>query len=399
MQNEICCERRLMNMAEKLCVCAVCQNDEAFWCCDVIIGGLHRVDKFTGKIRCVVSPRQMYQEGFFSVRKLLCWRDKILILPTELNRKWIVYDIATEKIRFIHPVSFPYFSEETIIVGTQAFCVPFVSDKPVLVLDMDTMQCMARLDIFYEGEKTESPFEIWNASVLGNGICFLMRDSNCLCRINGRDVKTIMLDIPETAGCADFYGDEGWVLTSGGTNLYRIDTDGKCLGRIPMKIRQEFVRLAATPRYIFLLPREGSTISVYDQYMQCFKYINSDKPEVGHLLPEPLYVGAYWDYMISENQIYFMQCKYALLIVDLDTLEYRQRDLHYSESFSKKNYWNYYWWIQQMYRKEFKEPMMYSLKGYLKMVTYNRAEACCDGVENSKIWECLKGSVKYRMKK
>ena len=58
-------------MTEQSCVCALCQSEDAFWYCDTIIGGLHRVDKNTGAIRCVISPKDMYREGYFYVRKLL----------------------------------------------------------------------------------------------------------------------------------------------------------------------------------------------------------------------------------------------------------------------------------------------------------------------------------------
>jgi hypothetical protein len=377
------------NMAERVCVGAVCQNSEAFWCCDVIIGGIYRVDKSTGKIRCVVSPVQMYREGYFFVRKLLYWQDKIFILPTEFNRKWIVYCIASERISFCHPITFQYFSEETIIKESKGFCIPFFSDKPVLILDLDTMQCIDKLDIKCAGEESGIYFEIWNAFTLEDEICFLLKNSTCLCRINGRDIKTIILDIPKKAGCMDFYRNEGWVLAADGTNLYKVDVNGKCIDKIPMKINKEFVRLAATQRYVFLLPRKGSGIYVYDQYIQGFQFINAGRKEIKHLLPEPLYAGSYWDYIIDGSKIQFLQCKYPQLVVDLETLEYEQKEFCYSEKFSKEKYWNYYWRIQKMYGKIFKEPEADSLKGFLKMVIYSEKEKKQGVAVELKIWEYL----------
>ena len=48
-----------MPMREKLCVCAVCQNNDSFWCIDAIIGGLYHFDKVNRSIRCVLSPKQI----------------------------------------------------------------------------------------------------------------------------------------------------------------------------------------------------------------------------------------------------------------------------------------------------------------------------------------------------
>lgn len=373
---------------EKLCACAVCQSSDSIWCCDVIIGGLHRIDKRTGRMKCVISPDQMYMDGYFTIRKLIYWNERILVLPTEFKRKWIAFTVDTEEITFCHPISFPYYTEEAIVVGNTLLCIPFSSDEPVLALNLDTMQYINKLDMWNKLEKPENPFEIWNASVMEDGICFLMRNSTYWCQINDKEVKTVKLEISEAVSSVDFCGSEGWALASGGKNLYKIDANGKCVDTVLMEIKQEYVRLIATQRYVFLLPKKGSGISVYDQCEHKFEVINSGRPEVNHLLLEPLYVCSYWDYIIEGKEIWFMPCRYSQLIVNLETLECRQADISYSESFSRKKYWNYCCWIQKLRQIEFKEETKDSLQGFLSMIVYSELENIKQ-VKSSRIWECL----------
>ncbi|MEY8430630.1 hypothetical protein AALC75_08900 [Lachnospiraceae bacterium 48-42] len=374
-------------MAEKLCVCAACHNRDAVWWCDVIIGGLHCANKKTREIRCVVSPMQMYQEGYFSVRKLVYWHDKIFILPTDLEKKWIVYDIATEKISYFHPVSFHYISEESVVIGSSLVCIPFFSNEPVLVIDLDTMQCIDKFDIWQRGKKPENIFEIWSASIAEAGISFLLRNSAYWCSIKGEKVQIVTLEISEPISCADICGSDGWALGMKGKTLYKFDEDGRCMAEIPIKVQREFVRLIATQRYIFLLPQEGSGLYVYDQYMQRFEIINSGMIENEHLFPGRLYVCSYWDYIIEGKTIHFMPCKYSYLSVDLETLECRQTDPDYPERFSKKCYWNYYLWIQELGQKKFREEVKDSLAGFLNMVIFSETGGAQDGIKKSKVWE------------
>lgn len=377
-------------MAEKLCVCAACHNRDAVWWCDVIIGGLHCANKKTREIRCVVSPMQMYREGYFSVRKLIDWHDKILILPTDLEKTWIVYDIAAEEISYFHPVSFHYVSEESVVIGSGLVCIPFFSNKPVLVIDLDTMQCIDKIDIWQKGKKPENIFEIWSASVAETGISFLLRNSAYWCSIKGGKAQIVTLEIPEPVSCADLCGSDGWALGMKGKTLYKFDGNGKCRAEIPIKLQTEFVRLIATQRYIFLLPQEGSGLYVYDQYMQRFEIMNSGLTENEHLIPDQLYVCSYWDYIIEGKSIQFMPCKYPHLIVDLETLECRQKEPGYPEGFSKKCYWNYYLWIQELRKKVFWEEVKNSLAGFLNMVMFSETGEALSVVKKSKVWEYVK---------
>ena len=382
-----------MPMREKLCVCAVCQNNDSFWCIDAIIGGLYHFDKVNRSIRCVLSPKQIYREGYFLVRKILYWNRKIFILPTHLNKEWVVYNIQTEQIDYFHPIPFHFISEETIVIENHAFCIPFFSNEPVLILDLETLQYEKKINIWKEREMPEKIFEIWNAKTVENESYFLIHNSSYLCKISIKDEKIIILEIPEKMSCADFCNNDGWALTVTGKTLYKLDENGACLEKIEMETNQKFIRLIATYRFVFLLPQKGNMILVYDAYLHQFNLINSGIEEISHLLPEKLYFSSYWEYIIEKNKIHFMPCRYPYFIIDLVTLNNEQSDLSHSDIFSKEHYWKYYFWIQNLNPRIFVEETEENLVGFINMIKYIEVKAVEGRPKKSKIWEYMKKNL------
>ena len=77
-------------MREKLVSRVCCQDGEFLWCYDDAAGALTRINIETLEIECMLSPMQLIMESDDEIGNLISWKDKIILLPSKIGKKWVL---------------------------------------------------------------------------------------------------------------------------------------------------------------------------------------------------------------------------------------------------------------------------------------------------------------------
>lgn len=194
----------------------------------------------------------------------------------------------------------------------------------------------------------------------------------------------------------DFYADEFWVLPMYGDKIYQIDENGAIIDQVKLIcngnvfLASEFIRIVVQEKYLFLLSYQRQGIYVYDKIKKGIVIIG-DK---NCLLPETYRTNSvgYWGYYILDNNICFLPWQYKGLEVNLDTLEYKYRDMPYPASWTDKEYkYRYYWNLFFNQDFLFMETDKKSFDTFSEYIINDEAGMLIESIGNTgkKIWSVI----------
>ncbi len=377
-------------MREKLIGWVYCQDDKYLWCYDEVISALSRVEIESMQTQCMVSPMQLLNDGCFEIGKLIKWKNKIIILPREISKKWIFYDIGSGKVDYgavctdSHRLADAILFENVLVI----FSV-FVKD-PILVVDLMERKVVKRIDF---GLLPQKGMHIMDVTVDQGDIRFLIRNSSFCGRLNSKGIHLTQIRVKAPFACADFFDGTGWAVTCKGDLLYHFDSDGTILDCYKINLGIEFKRIVFEGGRIFLLSAYEGMIKIFD--IENGYEINVCAQQESNFanLPELFKQVDYWGYMKKDSDIWFLPLKYPLQIVNIDTLMCRQEMLQYSEEFSENEYWEYCRYARKMKRFIYSEKLPNeSLERYVELIKGNKTSIDRKSKSSSgkKIWDKFK---------
>lgn len=377
-------------MKEYLCSYSFCQDKEYIWMIDIITRGLFRIDKSTFCAQCMLSPKELYVENTFDVQKLLDWDDQIIMIPININEKWIIFHKNTKAVEQFCPIKIPSKCVDAFREGDKIICVPTRMHEPVAVVDMKTQKCINLIEQWVSLDKAmDSLGQIWNAVSENHRIYFPVRGFQIVVMTDGIQIKAVKLNLDSPIAAADFYKGRWWVLTAEGRSLYSFDVSGKFLEEFPLNKQFKCARLIITDRYVFILPEKGQAISVADLKLGEMKEINTEVKK----LPDPIYAVSYWHYYYTDNNLIFLPHNYPCTVVKLDNLSVKHQEIFCTDEFVKEQYWKHYRDFRLSFSKTyFAENRNTSMHSFLKFVKEEIEFERNVNTDNRgvKIWKAMK---------
>ena len=121
-----------------------CLDQESLWAMDDMIAGLYLIDLRKFEIKCVIDCQKLFPHGRFNVLSLFTWKkDYVVIVPMEVDRKWIIYNKITGETEYRKVIE-QKCQEILITVDSernQLYFFPLYRYDPILIINLDTLTC------------------------------------------------------------------------------------------------------------------------------------------------------------------------------------------------------------------------------------------------------------------
>ena len=322
-----------------------CVDQDTIWIVDEIIYGLYSIEKKTFKTKCVINSWELFRYGYFKPQALIEWKDiYIIIIPLNIQKKWIIYNKITDKLEYRQILSIKCECTFICIDKTtnEAYFCPVSLQDPIVVIDFEKLICTRVITGWASGISKNDNIAAWRGTHNKKYIFFPLRGVEIFVRLthNDKKIKILKSDIMEGISDMDCYLEEIWVLPTNGKRIYRINENGKILFSIELIVKEqeistsEFVKIIVQKNFVFLLPYHFCGIFVYDK----LKHQLTRIAENNLVLSETYRTRniRYWGYYIENNYICFLPLQNKFLQIDLNTLTCEQKDIFYPEKWQEK---------------------------------------------------------------
>lgn len=356
-------------MSEKLLGWIYHWDGTYLWCYDEKICTLSRTDINTMNVICAISPVQILKGEWYEVGNLIGWGDKLIIIPQNIEKEWVIYDKQNGHIEYGIFCSEKQLSVAGAVLRNNLILFPASVSDPILVIDLQKREIIKKISLQDYGLVPEHDMVILDTKLDKGDICFLIRNSCYYGRINDTEFQLTRIQAGVKLECADFYGDTGWAVDHGGKVLYQFDKAGNLLGELSINVGTEFGRIAVENKKIFLLPVNQSQLWAFDVDKNQIKEIDVQQKETSFSILETFGSAGYWGYVKNGQNMWFLPWRYPLQILNIDTLICSQADFLYTDNFSKKEYVEYREYVQRL-----KRPIYYetasdkTIEKYLALV-------------------------------
>lgn len=322
-----------------------CLDQGLSWVIDDMIGGLYAINLKTFETECVIGCDKLFPNGTFDVMSLLKWKESyIIIIPREINRKWIFYNKVTGEVEYRKVIERK--CQEILIAADQEkkllYFFPISINDPILIVDLCTLTCLKMIEN-WSGRMSGGDCKIgWKGAYNGQYIFSPISNTRILVRMDcgtGK-VDLLELDISEAIIDIDYSFGELWILPVSGSQIYQIDENGMVVRIVELLEGKDgdslpdLARIVVQKRYLFLLPYYRKGIYIYDRLKRKTRVI----PEINSVSEEedkkiPL---RYWEYYVMDNRICFLPFQDSYIEIDLETLEYKSKEISYPKIWSKQ---------------------------------------------------------------
>lgn len=378
-----------------------CLDQESLWAMDDMIAGLYLIDLRKFEIKCVIDCQKLFPHGRFNVLSLFTWKkDYVVIVPMEVDRKWIIYNKITGETEYRKVIE-QKCQEILITVDSernQLYFFPLYRYDPILIINLDTLTCSQMIENWSSKVSDKYLKTASKGAYNGQHLFFPIKDTNILVRMDcgSRKVDLLKLDIPENIIGVDCAFEELWILPVSGNRLYQIDENGSIVNTVELIIENDadllfnFARVIVQKRYLFLLPYYRKGIYVYDKQDGKTQIIPEESTSLERNDKE-VYLR-YWEYCVRDNQICFLPYRDNYIEIDLDTLVYRKKDLSYPLTGSdEENVWKNIW-CQVSAQNSISETDEYT-PNVLSRYIQNRTNTKCfslGGYVGNRVWDMVK---------
>lgn len=347
----------------------------------------------TLQVECIASPMQILADEGYEVRKLINWKNKIIILPVQIGKRWVIYDKLKKEIKYEKFCSDCYRVAEAVLSEDILILFSLSINNPIIVIDIQKRRIIQKIDFSISALGSDEGMGVWSAKVNRDGIYFFIQNSFFFGCLNQNGLSLIQIKVNEPLACADFCEDAGWAVTCCGKYLYHFDKEGNVLGKYLAEQGIAFTRIIAENKKIFLFPLVEGEIRVFDVENELFKKIGTlHKNKVSGYL-EFSNLPAYWGYVKKNLKMWFLPLKYPFQIIDLDTLTWEEKVLEYTDGFSEDKYEAYCRYVRNIKGFIFSENSSNrKLKKYFELVDRNSVLLTQRGEETNGdiIWKTVR---------
>lgn len=320
------------------------------WCMDDAIGGLYQINTFTYKVKSILAPSQIYKYGKIKIITIFKWEERIILVPEKLECFWIFYNKVTDNIHYKKIKDIKGTAIGGRIVGNYLFLAPRSIDDQIIIINLQTFCCVKKLNICKATVQDINVNKSWDVVATYMGIVFTFYNTKYIMNVNSEEIRLHVADIPYGICSLSVWENELWVLPSKGRNIYMTDINGKRKNTVCLISDERFTdvsafaRIVATEKYIFLLPFSAKEIYVYLKKEKKTVRIKPEGKRLYNIFPEVSNASSYWEYYIQRNNINFFPLSNPFLVVDLETLKWKEKDIFLPSILSGHDlkFWWYY---------------------------------------------------------
>lgn len=377
-------------MTKKLISCVSYLDDTYLWCYDEVICALSRINIETFQAECILSPMQIIEKETFQVRKIIGWRNKIIILPVEIRKKWVIYDKIEKKVEYKSFCNECFESSEAILVGDILVLLPISITNPIVVINLLKRKVISKINMCVPQIEVKRDMNIWDANIDQGNICFMIRNSFYYGRFGKNGISIVKIKVTKPLYCAYFNDGIGWGIDREGKCIYKFDKEGNLLKKYFVKNGIQFTKIIVENRYILLLPENSNEIRILSMEGQEIYKIGTEEKDLIYEFPELMGLPAYWCYVKRKKNIWFLPLKYSLKVLNLDSLEWKCKIIKYVNLNSGDLYEKYCKYVRDrknIYR--FYENLSdFKLNRYLEMIKqYDFSLPQNEMFVSNKIWK------------
>lgn len=308
-------------------------DGDTIWCVDEAVKGLFQVNRFTYKVKCALSPSRLFKYGKIKITTVFKWEDMIVLVPEKLECFWIIYNKVTEKVDYKKITKIEGKTIGGRVVGSYLFLAPRSMGDQAIVINLRTFCCDRKINVCKEEVQNKGTIVSWDVIATDTGIAFTFYDTKYIIMVNPKGAKSYVADIPDGICSLSVWESELWILPSKGRNIYMADMSGKIKNTIQFISDEKFTdvsvfaRIVATKNCIFLLPFSIKGIYVYLKKEKRSIIIKTAEKRLRNTFHAVSNTSSYWEYYIHENNIFFFPLENPYLIIDLDTLKWKEEDI------------------------------------------------------------------------
>lgn len=374
-------------------------EDKLIWTGDCVINGLYTIDKLTFQVKNVLDSSQIFKFNKFNIISIFQWNDNVILVPSELNKKWVVYNKKTKKIEYKDVVKLDGETTGIYIIGKFGFLIPGSTREPIIIIDLDTLICFRKLEDWNKDiiKNHKKVFETRTGVIVNTSLFFQLYDTKYIIMANQNTANIYSVNIPYGICSIDYSNDRFWILPTGGSCIYATDKNGNVVEKVNLiwnkqwLLAADFIRIIALERYIFLMPISDENIYIYDKEDKQIIIINIAEDALKSMFPIKD-SGSYWGYYVERNKLYFLPLKNKFLEIDLNTLKWTKKDIYLPSLISGRGLiywfiWNH-WYSQNIVKDESNKDL---LRLYCEMIRSKDAVCKLYDKKNGKnIWRKLK---------
>ena len=179
-------------------------DGEYLWCYDEKICALSRININTLDVVCMVSPMEILKNGWYKAGNLVGWGDKIMIVPLEIGKKWVIYDKQNGNVEHDFFCTESYQSIAGNVIGDNFIVLPSDVYNPVLSINLHKRKVVKKFDLRKFGLVAVDNMIILDAKVVEGNLFFLIKNSCFYGRVNNKEFQLIQIQGERVLECADF---------------------------------------------------------------------------------------------------------------------------------------------------------------------------------------------------
>lgn len=367
-------------------------DGEYLWCYDEKICALSRININTLDVVCMVSPMEILKNGWYKAGNLVGWGDKIMIVPLEIGKKWVIYDKQNGNVEHDFFCTESYQSIAGNVIGDNFIVLPCDVYNPVLSIDLHKRKVVKKFDLRKFGLVAVDNMIILDAKVVEGNLFFLIKNSCFYGRVNNKEFQLIQIQGERVLECADFFESINWAVDRHGKVLYQFDKEGNILRELFVNAETEVGRIAVENKFVFLLPAAQHQIKVFDTDRNQMDNINKREETETLSIIETFGSVGYWEYFKKDRDLWFLPWRYSLQVVNLSTFTCSAKEILYADDFSEKMYTEYYRYVRKVKRFFYYENK--NLEKYLALDLIKEKEFILvqesEKYFGKKIWETLR---------
>lgn len=368
------------------------------WIYDGISRGLYVLDLNTKKVEMLLNPMQIHKDKRSRVRGIIKTKNRIVLVPQTISEYWIIYEIVTRDVKYIHFFDFPYQVGYVGQKNDTAYLVPLNTTEPIFMISLENLKCIKKIERWYPlKHKKDEIYECFAPSVGEEYIFIPIVHTNHIYKIGKKQGKLILVDTPVSIHSASIDKDSIWILPEKGGCIYQVNQSGNIIKDIDLFKEYEldasqFTQIVSAGIGVFLLPYEDQCIYVYKKVENYIAKIdlNTISCWEKYMTEIPC---AYWGNYYENGVLHMLPMRYEYLNIDVSALETCEDELMCGETFTKKDYKDWCFWVKKNCEKLiFFEQTVESIQTFISCVSMEPEDICkdCESRVGEKIWNKCK---------
>ncbi len=294
------------------------------------------------------------------------YRNKIILIPNEAEKKWIVYALEDSRIFFFKPIKKKIVLAEVYIIDDLLYLLPNACGFPIVSVNADDFKIYEIHDNWYPGGSEK--FFCWGYLYTGGRLFYPIIGANNVYVVNEKRLISFDKSLSITSISSDKNG--LWVLTDSGNKIYECDLNGKILSTLdfPTDVDSaDYVRIVQYKGWIILIHKELPFVRMIN--------LDDGKSYKADIKDELLRYAWFYDvnqvpfYYSCElsGRMYLLAKRYPMVWIDFDNRRLVEEEM-YCGNFSMEQYskWvsdnpRYFPPVMQEFQSDY-------LKGFIRLI-------------------------------